>query len=189
AHAAGKFVRILLEPARRIGDADEREKLDRALVRGGRISAAVLLERLGDLASDGEYGIERGHRFLEDHTDVAAADLAHLRVRKLHQIAAGKKDLAPRDPPGRVRDQAQYGDRADLLARSALADYCDRFTLIDRVGNAVDSAHDSRTGAKLGVQVHDLKERLQHSSRRFPKGLFCRVVSLVCNGTGKTVSY
>jgi hypothetical protein len=31
--------------------------------------------------------------------------------------------------------------------------------LIDRVGNAVDGAHDSRTGAKLGVQVHHLKER------------------------------
>ena len=34
--------------------------------------------RLGDLLADREDGVERGHRILEDHRDVVAADLAHL---------------------------------------------------------------------------------------------------------------
>ena len=38
AHAAGKLVRILLQPARRIGDADQAQQLDRALVRRGAIA-------------------------------------------------------------------------------------------------------------------------------------------------------
>ena len=35
-----------------------------------------VLQRLADLEADGETGIERGHRLLEDHRDVLARDLA-----------------------------------------------------------------------------------------------------------------
>src|SRR6266849_1445340 len=59
-----------------------------SMARRGAIGPAVLLERLGDLPADGEYGIKRRHRLLEDHADVAAANLAHLRVGKLHEVAA-----------------------------------------------------------------------------------------------------
>ena len=53
-----------------------------------RVHADVDAERLGDLQSDGQDRIERGHRLLEDHRDVAAADLAHLLVGEVEQIAA-----------------------------------------------------------------------------------------------------
>ena len=156
AHAARELVRILLEAAGRIGDADQAEQLDGARVRRSAIGSAVLLERLGDLPADGENGIQRCHRLLEDHADVAAPHLAHLLVGELHQVAAGEQNLAARDPPGRIRDQAQNRQRPDGLARSALADDRDRLALLDGVGDPVDRAHDSRAGPELGMQILDL---------------------------------
>ena len=38
AHAAGKLMRILLQPARRIGDADQVQQLDRPPVRGVHVA-------------------------------------------------------------------------------------------------------------------------------------------------------
>ena len=85
----------------------------------------------------------------------AAADLADLLVRKPQQIAAGKQDLASRDAPGRIRDQAQDRQSPGGLARPALADDRDRLAAFDGVGDAVDRGHDTRAGAKLGVQIPD----------------------------------
>src|SRR5262249_34940688 len=133
AHAARELVRILLETAGRIGDADQAEELDGALVRRGTISPAGVARRLGDLATDCEDGIQRRHRLLEDHADVAAPNFTHLRVRQLHEIAAGEENLATRDPPGRIRDQAQNRQRADGLAGPALADDCDSLALLDGI--------------------------------------------------------
>ena len=82
AHAARELVRILLEAPRRIGDADHVQQLDRAPVGRRAVGALVLLQRLGDLPADGEHRIERGHRLLEHHADVAAADRAHLASRE-----------------------------------------------------------------------------------------------------------
>ena len=58
AHATRELVRILLEAAGRIGDADQAEELDGALVRRSGIGPAVLLKRLGDLPANGENGIQ-----------------------------------------------------------------------------------------------------------------------------------
>ena len=123
------------------------------LCAAARIGAAVLLERLGDLPADGQNGIQRCHRLLEHHADVAAPHFAHLRVRELHEVAAGEQDLAARDPPGRIRDQAQNRQRPDGLARSAFADDRDCLALLDGIGDPVDSAHDSRAGPELGMQI------------------------------------
>ena len=62
-------------------------------LRCGAIGAAMLFEGLGDLPADRQDRVQRGHRLLKDHADVAAAHLADLLVRKPQQIAAGKQDL------------------------------------------------------------------------------------------------
>ena len=49
AHAAGEMVRILVEPACRIGNADQRQEFDRAGARRGPVHAEMDLQRLGDL--------------------------------------------------------------------------------------------------------------------------------------------
>src|SRR5262249_44507856 len=147
-------------------------ELDGALVRRGTIGPAVLLECLGDLPTDCENGIQRRHRLLEDHADVAAANFTHLRVRQLHEIAAGEENLAARDPSGRIRDQAQNRQRADGLARPALADDRHCLALLDGIRHPVDGAHDSRTGPEACWQIPDLPEVFQDPSRWSPSGDF-----------------
>ncbi len=85
-------MRILADPARGFGDADQLQHLDRALERRPPGEALVQGQRLGDLAADGQDRVERGHRFLEDHRDVVAADGAHLGRRQIEQVAALETD-------------------------------------------------------------------------------------------------
>jgi len=94
AHAPGQFVRILPDAPRRLGDPDEIEHLDRARERFLAPEAAVQRKGLGDLAADRQNGIERGHRLLENHRDLVAAHLAHLRLGQAEQVAP-----LERDPP------------------------------------------------------------------------------------------
>ena len=88
AHAAGELMRILVEPALGVGDADQPQQLDGARARLRLAHAEMDEQRLHDLQADRQDRIERGHRLLEDHRDVAAADLAHLLVGELEQVAA-----------------------------------------------------------------------------------------------------
>ena len=78
AHAAGHLVRVVAHPLLGGRDPDEPHHLERARLR--LLVADVLVEpdRLGDLLADREDRVERGHRLLEDHRDVVAADLRHL---------------------------------------------------------------------------------------------------------------
>ena len=50
----------------------------------------MLLDRLGDLPADRQHRVQRSHRLLEHHADVAAPHLAHLLLGQPHQIAAGE---------------------------------------------------------------------------------------------------
>ncbi len=51
--------------------------------------ATLLVEddRLHDLRADGEDRVERGHRLLEDHADVAAANRLHLALGQADEVA------------------------------------------------------------------------------------------------------
>ncbi|MFX7902587.1 hypothetical protein ABTK34_19155, partial [Acinetobacter baumannii] len=44
------------------------------------------LQNLGDLPADGQHRVERRHRFLEDHCDIATAPAAHLDLREHEQL-------------------------------------------------------------------------------------------------------
>ncbi|OIQ79130.1 hypothetical protein GALL_391350 [mine drainage metagenome] len=75
--ATGHLVRVRVDPALRVGDADEVEQLDRASVRGAAGHPSVRAERLHDLPADGADRVERGRGLLEDHRDPVAAHPAH----------------------------------------------------------------------------------------------------------------
>ena len=87
---------------------------------------------------------------------------------ELHDIAAGETNLTLRDAAGRVGDQAQHRQRADRLAGAAFADDRHGLAGIDGVGDAVDRAHESRTGAELGVQIVHFQEWWQYPSPTQP---------------------
>ena len=82
AHAARELVRVVVDAPLRRRDADQREHLDRALDRRLAAQALVQAQRLGDLLADRVDRVERGHRLLEDHRDLLAADAAHLVVAR-----------------------------------------------------------------------------------------------------------
>src|SRR5690349_17676299 len=66
---------------------------------GGAAQAEMLDQHLGDLEADGEERIEGGHRLLEDHRDVAAAQVAE-------RLVGEPADLAPIEADGAALDLA-----------------------------------------------------------------------------------
>ena len=81
----------------------------------------VQLDRFADLIADGENRIERGHRLLEDHRDLVAADFAHLFIAELEKILATVEDFAADDFSRRRRDQPHDRKRSHALAAARLA--------------------------------------------------------------------
>ena len=77
-HAARELVRVLLHPALGVGDVHQLQHLDRLVHRVAAAQPLVQADGLGDLLAAREDRVERGHRLLEDHRDLFAADLAHL---------------------------------------------------------------------------------------------------------------
>ena len=122
AHAAGQVMRILLEPALAVGDADEPQQLERPRARLALAHLQVDEQRLHDLLADRQDRIERGHRLLEDHRDVAAAHLAHVVVGEIEQVAALEQDAARGDAAGVLGQKPHDGERGHRLAAAGFAD-------------------------------------------------------------------
>ena len=153
AHAAGELVRVVLDARGGGRNADHLQQLDGALRGGAPVHVHVELERLGDLAADGEHGIEGGHRLLEDHGDAVAADVADLVLVDLEEVFALEPDFAVDDAAGRRRDEAQEGEGGDALAAAALADEADGLALVEVVADAVDRLDDAVVSEEVRLQV------------------------------------
>lgn len=150
AHAAGELVRVLVEAARGLRDADPAEHVDRPLpglpLAGARVVHPV---RLGDLLPHRVVRVQRGERILEDHRHVPAAQPAYLLLRQTDQLAAAHEDLAG-DGGALGVVQAQDGQRGHALARAGLADDAERPPALHRERHAVHRADH----AVLGVETH-----------------------------------
>ena len=83
-----------VDALRRVGNAHAVQQRNGLLARDCGVHAAVQAQRLGHLAADGVYGVERGHGLLEHHADAVAAQLAHLRIGAAHQFLPVKADAA-----------------------------------------------------------------------------------------------
>ena len=85
---------------------------------------------LGDLVAYSHDGIESGHRFLEDHGDARAAQLAHGVWEKRGEIA-GRAVFREEDVAGNARlrrKQTHDGERCDRFARPRFADQAENLT-------------------------------------------------------------
>ena len=117
------------------------------------------LERLANLAADGQHGVQAGHRVLEDHRDVLAADRPQLVVGELEQVAALEL-RRPADDAARPRQDPEQRERGDALAAARLADDPERLSRGDVEGDAVDGVDRPALGPELDAQVLDREERL-----------------------------
>ncbi len=114
---------VLLEPLVRIGDTHQLQHVLGLLQGLGPLHPLVGFEDLGDLKADGVDRVERGHRFLEDHGDVLAPDLAHVSLGLLQEVLAFEDDLATDKTPGGHLNEPHDRQRSDALPTATLADY------------------------------------------------------------------
>src|SRR5881275_3043952 len=114
-HPARELMRVVVDPLFRPRDSDLRQQVDRSPARLALLQVVVRVELLLDLPADRVHRVQRGHRVLEDHRDLLAADLAHRVLREAHQVAALVDDLALVDHV-RIGDQPHHRQHRDALA-------------------------------------------------------------------------
>ena len=164
-HAAAELVRVGAEPLVGAGNADEAERVAGAAAGLGAADALVGLHGLDHLRVDAQDRVQRHHRVLEDHRDVAAAKPAHVLIGQPGNIAALEQDLAGHDPARRV-DQAEQGEAGDGLARPALADQAHHLPALDGERHVVDGAYDPGAGEEMGGEAADGEGRRAHRRSR-----------------------
>jgi hypothetical protein len=126
-------------------------------VRGGNL--AVAQDRLGNLVADGERGVQRSHRLLEDHCELVAAQVAQALRRALQQVFALEQHLAVGDAPRRLGHEAHDRERGHALAASGFADDAERAAALEPEIDAVHRAHLAVLGVEQRPQPANFKER------------------------------
>ena len=158
AHAARELVRVGVHARARLRDADELQHLDGLVARRLLGDVVVRAHRLHELRPDAVERVQRGERVLEDHRDLLAAHLAQLVLGQREQVAALEDHLAA-ERGVRGAGQAQHGEVRDALAGAGLAHDAERAAGVDRVGDAVDGAHDAVVRQELDREVADFEQR------------------------------
>ena len=90
--------------AKLLNSADEVEEFEGAPARVALGVPAMEHQDLADLPLDRVQRVERGHRLLEDHRDLVAADLAHRGVGQVEQVLPHEADLAVCDSAWRIQE-------------------------------------------------------------------------------------
>ena len=114
-------------------------------------------DRLGDLVADREERIERGHRLLEDHGDLVAADRLHLLLLEIEQVAALEAHGAADDAARRIGNQPQHREGRHALAAAGLPHHAQRLAAAHGVGHPVDGLHHPGRGKEVRLEVFDLE--------------------------------
>ncbi len=165
AHTAGELVRVVAHTLARIGDAYHVERrhgdLERLLLR----LPLVPEDHLHHLVADFEDRVQRGHRLLEDHADLVAPQLAHLRQRELQQIGAVELDRARDDLAGRIGNQPHDRKRGHRFTGARFPHDAEHFVLVDIERDPVDSLGDLSFGLEMCLEVADLEQFICHSVR------------------------
>src|ERR1039458_8032468 len=113
--------------------------------------------RFGNLIAHAHHRIERGHRLLENHADLSAADVSHLWLRPGEEILATKLNVAVN---ARLwRQQGPDGQRADRLPPALLAHQSQDLARRNLKTHIADSGHVSLSGGEFDGEIADLKQR------------------------------
>ena len=162
-------MRIVIDPVHRIGDADQVQQFDGPLYRRLMRHLQMPFQRLGELPADSEDWIQRGHRVLEHHRHLFAANVPHLAPFKRQQVAAVEDDLARLNFAGRAGDKTHNRENAHRFAAAALADNRHRFTSSQCVGDAVDGMDSALVCIEAGGQIAYF-EKVAHNALEMGQG-------------------
>jgi len=100
-------------------------------------------------------GFKLVHGVLEDHRDLLAPQIAHLRLVQGQQVLAFEDDLATVYAPRRPWQQPHHGQVGDALAAAGFSDQSDRLALVQVEGNPIDRIHRPVVGPEADDQVVD----------------------------------
>ena len=114
---------------------------------------SVMADDLADEVADGQDRVQRRHRLLVDHRDVAAADRLHRTLGQLNQVLVPEADGAPDDPPRRVGQEAPQRQRGHRLAASGLADEPEDLTPVEGEADTVDGDDAAGVGLEARAQL------------------------------------
>ena len=135
AHATREVMRVILQPLRRIGDANPRERGNGRRLQRLTAQALVAHQSFAQLPADGLGRVQRRRRVLEDDGDAPAAQ--GLQLRRTHP---GDIRTVEGDAPANLRlrrQQAQRGEAGDAFAAATFADEAERLAWPDVEVDAV----------------------------------------------------
>jgi hypothetical protein len=118
----------------------------------------VRQDLLGDLAPDAVHRVQRGHRVLEDHRDLLAADLAQIVLARADELGPAQLRRAGELGVGRLR-QAEQRHRRHRLARAGLAHDGEHLALAQVERHLVDGVHDAVLGGEVDLETVDAQQR------------------------------
>ena len=125
----------------------------------------VTSKGLGDLLSDGQDRIQRGHWLLKDHGDVTPPDVPDPLLIQVQKIGAIKEDL-PLDLGRRTWQKPEDGEGGNALAATALSHQTKGLTPKDLNVQTVHCIDNTFIGVKSGTKTANGKKRsrlLAHS--------------------------
>ena len=146
-------MRVVLDPAGRLGDADKLQELDRALDGSAVRQTEVDLEALGHEPFDAEHRVQAGDRVLEDHRDVLATDVAHLALGHRDKVAAEELDGAADGGVAHHAREPEDGVRGDTLAAAGLTDEAHELAGGDREAHLVHGVHDALVRREVDGEI------------------------------------
>ena len=157
-HAAGEFVRVIMNTLGRIVDADgikHRKGAAEGIATGNLF---VNEKRLDELFADPQVRIERGHRILENHGDALASDRSGFRRRAVEEVYAVKHRRTAYNVTRGLRNEAHDGVTSNGLTGAGFADDTERLASFDAEADAIDGAVDAVAGVEVSAKIVDGEE-------------------------------
>ncbi len=155
---AGQLVREGAHDPFRVGQAHVGHDLERALVGFFLADALVDHRHFHQLLADAHGGVQRGHRFLIDHRDLGAADVAQFLFGHGRQVAALELDRSPDDAAVLAKiahDRQRHGG----LAAAGFAHQSHRLAGLDHAGEIHHRGDFPKPGEEADRKVLDLEDR------------------------------
>ena len=121
--------------------------------------ALVRLHHVDELVADPQHRVERVHRALEDHRDVAPAVLAKLLAALAEEVLAPEADLAA-GHAGRLAEDLQDRVAGRALATAGLAREAEDLARVDLEVDVVDGTHALAGDLVVDDELPQLQEQL-----------------------------
>ena len=163
AHAPGKLVREVRQPALRSRNSDTAQQFHSPLPGLPPTHPEMGAQRFLDLEAHGQNRIEGSHRILEDEPDLAASNPSQILPAELKQVPALEHRFPGQDLGWRHGQQPQHGQHRRALAGTALAHNPEELAFPDLEADAVNRANITLAGSKPHRKVPDFKQRHRHS--------------------------